>query len=146
MIIELKMHRKIYQKFLYYLSSFGVIVSVLVGFYDVIFGTIWEFMHLTFEVIEIALDHLVEIIFKTNLQQTQLIVFYILLSLGCVLLFLMWKALPYMCIGLCQNLKADWQELKMAVVEDWQAMSLMKRLLWVSGFLLVNYMASFLLF
>lgn len=140
------MHRKIYQKSLYYLSSFGVIASVLVGFYDVIFGSIWELLHLIFEVIEIALDHLIEGIFRTNLQQTQLIVFYILLAFAGVLIYALWKLLPYLCIGLCQNVKADWQELKMAVVEDWQGMSLMKRALWVSGFLLVNYLASFLLF
>ena len=140
------MHRKIYQKLLFHLSLFGGVVSVLVGFYDLIFGSIWEFLHLIFEVIEIILDHLIEVIFRTNLQQTQLIVFYILLSLGGVLVYFLCKAVPYMFSGLGNTLKTDWLELKMAVVEDWQAMSMMKRVLWLSGFLLVNYLASFMLF
>lgn len=140
------MQRKIYQKILFQLSLFGLVVSISVGFYDVIFGSIWEFLHLTFEVIEMALDQLIEHVFKTDLHQTQLIVFYILLSLGGVLIYLLWNVLPYVFAGLGQNLKSDWLELKTAVVEDWQAMSLAKRLLWVGGFLLVNYLATFLLF
>lgn len=140
------MHRKIYQKMLFHLSLFGLVASISVAFYDVIFGSIFEFLHLLFEVIEMALDQLIEHVFHTDLHQTQLIVFYILLFLGGILIYLLWIVLPYVFTGLGQNLKTDWLELKVAVVEDWQAMSLMKRVVWISGFLLVNYLASFLLF
>ena len=140
------MDRKIYQKLFFHLSVFGVVVSVLVGFYDVIFGSVFEFFHLIIEVVEIALDRLIEIIFHTNPRQAELIVFYILLTIGGVLIYLTWKASVQLCGGLCDTLKKDWVELKNTVIGDWQSMSVMNRLIWVSVFLLVNYLASFLLF
>lgn len=140
------MDRKIYQKLLFHLSVFGVVVSILLGFYDVIFGSAFEFLHLMVEVVEVALDRLIELVFHTNPRQTELIVFYILLSIGGVLVYLAWKALVQLCGGLCDTLKKDWVELKNSVIEDWRSMSAMNRLIWISMFLLVNYLASFLLF
>ena len=62
-------------------------MSILVGFYDVIFGYLMEFIHLLFEVVEISLDRLIEHFFETELHETQMIVFYILLVLGGFLIF-----------------------------------------------------------
>jgi hypothetical protein len=140
------MDRKIYQKLFFHLSVFGVVVSVLVGFYDVIFGSVFEFFHLMFEVVEIGLDRLIEMIFHTNPRQTELIVFYILLCVSGVLIYFTWKASVQLCGGLCDTLKRDWVELKTTITEDWQAMSITHQLIWVGVFLLVNYLASFLLF
>jgi hypothetical protein len=117
-----------------------------VGFYDVIFGSLWEFTHLILELIELVLDRLVEKIFGTDLQETQLIVFYIMLVIGGSLIYLVWKALALLLSGASQNLGKEWTELKTAITEDWQAMPMTNRVIWISMFLLVNYLASFLLF
>jgi hypothetical protein len=122
------------------------VASVLVGFYDVIFGSVFEFFHLIFEVVEIGLDRVIETIFHTNPRQTELTVFYIMLCVISVLIYLAWKASVQLCGGLCDTLKKDWVELKTTITEDWQAMSVMNRIIWVSAFLLINYLASFLLF
>jgi hypothetical protein len=140
------MHRQIYQKLLFHLSLFGITSSILVGFYDVILGSVFEFCHLIIEVVEIALDRLIEYIFHTDPRQTELIVFYILLSIGSVLIYWVWKLLVQILSGVGQNLKMDWTELKDTVIEDWQSLSMMNRIIWISAFLLVNYLASFLLF
>jgi hypothetical protein len=140
------MYTHIYRKFFFYLSSFGIAASILVGFYDVIFGSLWDFTHLILEFIEQILDNLVAHIFGTNLQATQLIVFYIMLAIGGALIYLVWKKLVEMSMSARQFLKKEWGELSSAVASDWRNMPMTNRVIWVSVFLLVNYLASFLVF
>lgn len=140
------MHRQIYQKFLFHLSLFGIAISILVGLYDVIFGFMGEFIHVILEVVEQILDDLVANIFGTGLQTTQMIVFYIMLIMGGVLIYLVWKVLVNLFRGVGQYLNNEWTDLRTATTSDWQGMSMTNRVLWVSVFLLVNYLASFLLF
>lgn len=54
---------------------------------------IFEFLHLVFETIEMLLDHLVEHLFHTDLRQTQIIVFYILVTLGSICSYFLWRGL-----------------------------------------------------
>ncbi len=140
------MHRQIYQKLLFHLSLFGITISILVGFYDLIFGSLWEFLHLIFEVIEMTLDRIIEHLFETDLRQTQLIVFYILLAIGAILIYLVWKVLVQLFMGVGRNLGNDWSDLREAIAGDWQGMSMINRVILITLFLLVNYLASFLLF
>jgi hypothetical protein len=140
------MHKQIYQKVIIHLSLLGVALSILVGYYDVIFGSLFEFCHTVYEIIEMGLDVLVEHTFGTNLRQTEIIVFYIMFSLSAVLIYLVWKALVDACSGTCQYLRDEWVEFKDAVIQDWQGMTMANRIIFVSVFLLVNYLASFLLF
>jgi hypothetical protein len=124
----------------------GVVASILVNFYDVIFGSVMEFLHLIFEIVEMGLDKVVEYIFETELQETQLIVFYMLLAIGGILIFLVWKVLVKMFGGVSQAVHKECSELKTELVTDWQGMSITNRVILVIVFLLVNYLASFLLF
>jgi hypothetical protein len=140
------MHRQTYQKFFYNLCLFGIAASILVGFYDVIFHFLLDMCHTIFEVVEMGLDKLIEQIFETDLRETQIIVFYIIFIIGGVLIYLVWKALVQMFSGTGQVLTNEWTELKEAVTQDWQGMSMTNRVILVSVFLLVNYLASFLLF
>lgn len=140
------MHSQTYQKFIFHLSVFGITISILVGFYDVIFGSLWEFIHIIFEIIELSLDRLVENIFDTELHETQLIVFYIMLVIAGTLIYLVWKVLVQVFSGVSQIFKQEWSELKDAITTDWQGMSMTNRVFVISLFLLINYLASFLLF
>jgi hypothetical protein len=139
-------NRRIYQKFIFHLSLFGIAISILVGFYDVVFGYIFETLHLMFEVVEMGLDKLIEHTFETDVHQTQLIVFYILLTLGSVLIYFLWKVLVQLLSGVGQHLSTGWSELKEAVTQDWQGMTMTNRVIFITVFLFVNYLASFLLF
>lgn len=140
------MHRQIYQKFTLHFSLFGVAISILVGFYDVILGYIWEIIHIVLEIIEITLDGLIEHSFETEVHETQVIVFYIMLAIGGVLIYFLWKALAHVFTGVGKNLKKDCSDLRLAITSDWHAMSFTGRIIFISVFLLVNYLASFLLF
>jgi hypothetical protein len=144
--VELPMHRHTYQKFFFNLSLFGIAASILVGFYDVIFHFLLDMCHTIFEVIEMGLDKLIEQIFETDLRETQIIVFYIICVIGGVLIYLAWKALVQLFSGTGQVLVNEWTELKEAVIQDWQEMTMTNRIFFISAFLLVNYLASFLLF
>lgn len=140
------MHTQVYRKCLFHLSLLGIIVSLLVGFYDIIFGYLWEGIHLVLEVIELGLDRLIEHTFHTELRETQLIVFYIMLGVGGILTYFTWKILVYFCKDFNQNFKDELIELKNAVVIDWQALSTVERLIYISLFISINYLLSFLLF
>jgi hypothetical protein len=140
------MHKQIYQKFLFYLSLLGVAASVLAGFYDVIFGSLFEFCHLIFEVVEMGLDRFIEHLFHTEKRETELIVFYILFVIIGFLIYLVWKILVQMTRRISHHFVNEWTELKTAVVSDWDAISMTNKIIFISVFLLVNYLASFLLF
>jgi hypothetical protein len=139
-------NRQIYQKFIFHLSLFGTAISLLVNFYDVIFGYLFESLHIVFEVVEMGLDKLIEHTFKTELHQTQLIVFYILLVAGSVLIYFLWKVLVELCSGTGAWLSSELTELKGAISQDWSGMTITHRVMYISIFILVNYLISFLLF
>jgi flagellar biosynthesis protein FlhB len=140
------MHKPIYQKFLFYVSLFGFVVSIVVGFYDVIFGYLFEFCHLLFEIIEMALDKLVEETFHTELHETQLIVFYILVVIGGFGIYFVWKALVLIVGSISHSFSQECLVLKEAISSDWEAMTIINKVVWVCVFLLINYLASFLFF
>ena len=140
------MHRSIYLKALFYLSEFGLVLSLLIGFYDVIFGTIGECIHVIIELVEMSFDKLIEHLFHTSPKQTEMIVFYILLVIGGFVIYGVWKALVVLCAAATENFLHGWSILIQAISTDWQALSMMNKILLVTAFLLVNYIGSFFLF
>lgn len=132
------MHKQIYLKFFYHFSIFGIALSVLTGFYDVIFHFVFESIHLFMELLEQMLDTVIEHSFHTELHETQLIVFYILLVFGGFMIFLLWKILAAACSKTGKQLNADWLELKTSATSDWQSLSTSQKMLGVSAFLGVN--------
>ena len=140
------MHRQTYQKVTFHLSILGIAFSILVGFSDVIFEHSIELFHILFEVIESGLDHFIEHVFETELRETQVIVFYVLLVLGGGSFYFVWKVLVRMVSGAELFMSNEWTELKDAVIEDWEELTIEKRIILISALLLFVYLASFLLF
>ena len=83
---------------------------------------------------------------SSDLRETQIIVFYLMLVIGGLLIYFTWKLLVHMFSGSGDYLKNEWIEFKAAVTYDWQGMTTANRVIFISVFLLVNYLASFLLF
>lgn len=80
---------------------------------DVVFGLLLELahllveaLHLLFELFEAALDHLVEHLFHTDTRQTQIIVFYLMVGMGLVASYFLWRALKRWLYGFKQSLHA----------------------------------------
>jgi hypothetical protein len=114
--------------------------------YDAILEHLIEGLHIFFELIESSLDKVVEYFFETEMRETQIIVFYIIIVICSFLIYFVWKGLVHLCKGFNQNLHSRWVELKAAATQDWQAMTMTNRIIFISAFLLINYLASFFLF
>ena len=73
----------------------GIVTLIILP--DVVFGLFFRLIHLLlalahmiFEFIEVTLDHLVEHIFETDVHQTQVIVFYLMMSIAFCGLYYLW--------------------------------------------------------
>jgi hypothetical protein len=140
------MHNQVYRKVFLHFSLIGIALSFLTGFYEDIFHLVLESIHLFMEMLEQILDNVIEHSLHTELHETQLIVFYILLAFGGVMLFFIWKLLVAGFKKSRQYLNQDWSELKMSAVSDWQNLSSTQKLIGISVFIGVNLVILSLVF
>ncbi|MGZ5013860.1 MAG: hypothetical protein ACXV7E_07550, partial [Methylobacter sp.] len=103
---------------------FGLLLSVL----HFLFEHLLEFSHLAFEFIESALDHLIEHLFHTDLHQTQVIVFYILLSVIFYGIYTVGKRLPSFYKRCKNSLTVYVSRKKSSLLYYWQEQSLVNKI------------------
>jgi hypothetical protein len=96
-------------------ASYVVGIAGILIMPDAIFGLLLELLHnlvelghLLFELFEAALDHAVEHIFHTDTHETQIIVFYVMLSMALGVAHYLWWAMPRFFRTLKENLLATW--------------------------------------
>jgi len=113
----------------------SILIVIFIAIPDVIFGLLIEFGHLLvefshalFEVIETALDHLIEHFFHTDLHQTQIIVFYIIVSVALYIFYRLYRALPRIFLYVKDYLIAAWEQEKTSSSIWWQGQSLFKKI------------------
>ena len=140
------MHTQVYRKALLHLSIIGIVVSILAAFYDVIFHFVLEGLHLAFEMVESMLDKLVEHSFETDLHETQLIVFYMLLFIGVILGFVLWKVLKAGFSHTLSSVGNEWADFKNSVASDWALLSAVEKALSIVLFIFLNWLISFFFF
>lgn len=82
-----------------------LVFGILIIFPDVILSSILECLHLAvelahllFEVVELSLDHIIEHLFETDLHETQVIVFYIMMILCAIVAYGLWLVTKRVCI------------------------------------------------
>lgn len=116
-----------------------IAVITMITMPDVVFGLLLEFthflfelllhiLHLSFEFIEINLDHLVEHLFSTDLHQTQVIVFYVILSFLVYGFYRLWRAVPPFCRRCKQNLFTAYAFKKASLLFFWREQSLFNKI------------------
>jgi hypothetical protein len=116
-----------------------VAVIIALAIPDVVFGLLLEFahfllelflhiLHLSFEFIELSLDHLVEHFFETDLHQTQVIVFYVILSFAIYGLYLLWGKAPPFYRRFKQNLFTAYAFKKASWLFFWREQSLVNKI------------------
>ncbi len=130
----------------------AAILSILV-FPDVLFGLFFEllhlcleFAHILFEFVESTLDHVIEHLFETDLHATQVIVFYIILSLLFFGIVGLWRAVRNACIRVKHNLLTFWNWEKSTCSIYWLGLTAVQK---ISLYLILGtglYLASFFLF
>ncbi len=115
------------------LSRF-VLFGMAVTLYDVILHTLLVFLHLAFEWFELGLEELIEHLFHTTRQQSQIIVFYLLwLMLLCVLYYL-WRVLPSLYNRIKTQLLSVGLEYQAYINNCWREQSSTQKVKWITSF------------
>ncbi|MEQ1637986.1 MAG: hypothetical protein ABL903_14985 [Methylococcales bacterium] len=92
-----------------------VFVGVLLGLLHLLL----ELFHILFEFVEITLDGVVEHLFHTDTHQTQVIVFYIICSIGLLLLYRLKLALPRYYKRLQNSMQLSLAQAKTRLAQYW---------------------------
>jgi hypothetical protein len=120
--------------------AFSLILTAIItviALSDAAFHLLLELMHVSFELFEQALDLIVEHTFHTDRHETQIIVFYIMLSMagyGLYKLYKLLRTLPRRCRECGESLTAGWLLLKQAISAYWQDLPPAGKARWLMGF------------
>lgn len=121
-------------------------VSLLIELFHFILELLLELAHLMFEWAEVTLDHIIELLFDTDLHDTQIIVFYILLSIICYGIYRLCRVVPGMFLRMQSYLIALWEFNKIRAYLYWRGLPLIEQLKLVAifaigiiGFIFLNF-------
>lgn len=123
------------RKILLQVASIGIVLTQ----YDAILHSIVLFLHYVFEWVELALEEFIEHLFHTNRQQTQVIVFYLLVFLGMGLLYRVWLTVPNLYGRLKSWLMDIGLQWKLLLANYWLSSSLTQKAKWLATFVLSLY-------
>lgn len=144
-----------YRKILYGLALIGIIIIMIMP--DVVIGLLFELVHfffellfhiadISFEWIESTLDTLVEQLFHTELHQTQVIVFYLLIGMVLYIAYRLWRMLLNLFYRLNNTMQTVWARQKNSASMYWQELSLINKIKLLAVFAGIIYLASLLFF
>lgn len=121
-----------------------ILISIVITMYDVMLDSLFSIVHIAFEWFELALEELIEHIFHTNRQQSQIIVFYLLMSLAFYGLYRLWRAVPGLYSRFKEQLFVSISQYKLYLTRYWRGQSSIQRIKWVTSFTLsVSCLAFF---
>jgi glucan phosphoethanolaminetransferase (alkaline phosphatase superfamily) len=123
------MSSKSYRKAIYLFFFVGIFITIFLPdavfrLFLGIFHIILALAHIFFEFVEVNLDGLVEHIFETDVHQTQVIVFYLMLSIAFCGLYYLWYQLPCAYHKSKENMLALWLEQKAFASLFWRDLTL----------------------
>lgn len=121
----------------------GYIFELLVEFFHLFLELFIEFLDVCFEWIESTLDHLVEHLFETDLHDTQIIVFYILMTMLAFVLYRLSLFLPKIVKRIYQHILASFTRQKIRLLIFWEEQSLLGKIKYISLSLGVLYIWIF---
>jgi len=94
-------------------------LGLLVDLGHHLFEMFLHMLHLAFELIEMELDHVIEHHFETGLHETQVIVFYMLITLGLVALYFFGRMASSAFVRLRKRLLLYWSRKKSSCLYFW---------------------------
>jgi len=139
-----------YRKILLYgLALIGIVIIMTMP--DVVMGLLFELVHLFFELLFIAfewvestLDKLIEHLFHTELHQTQIIVFYLIVGIALLPLYYLWRMLLRLFFRLKETLLEEWALNKIRAILYWQDLTLIDKIKLMVITAGAIYLASFI--
>jgi len=149
-----------YQKFFYGLLLLGLVVMITIPdvvidlstqLFHLVFELIYEMADVIFEAVETMLDKVVEYLFNTELHDTQIIVYYIIVSilayplfrLGRIILRLLFQLIAIIPVQYA-HYKNQWLLLRQDAIYYWQQLPFIIKLKWILIACSALYLASFL--
>jgi hypothetical protein len=127
------------------LISLLILFSVLIpDFILWLFHSLYVLGHTLFELLEETLDIIIETLFGTGLHETQIIVFYILMTLAFLALYKLIRVMPRWYRNITQSLVDFYAIQKEAVFTGWQQLSLFGKIKWITLFMAGLYGLSLL--
>jgi len=134
-------------------EHFDLIIAAIIvlplALYDVTFDLflsllhlLFEMLHIAFEWLELGIEHTVEHFFHTSRHGSQIVTFYILLLLGCGMLFWLSRCLPRFYAALKQLVQQAWLRRKTELQIYWLSLTLPYKLRLFSTVLGVVYLAT----
>jgi hypothetical protein len=73
-----------------------LLIGIVITMYDVMLHSLFSIVHIAFEWFELALEELIEHIFHTNRQQSQIIVFYLIWLIALYGIYQLWRAARFL--------------------------------------------------
>jgi len=119
-------HRKILIPF--------ILIGIVITLYDVMLHSLFLIVHIAFEWLELALEELIEHVFHTNRQQSQIIVFYLLWLIALYGLYRLWRALPGFYSRSKEQLLAAGLQYKSYLADYWREQSSIRKIQWLATF------------
>ena len=149
-----------YQKIVYGLALLGIVVMVTIPdvvieltteLFHLVFELIFEVADVTFESVETLLDNVIEHLLHTELHDTQIIVYYVIVSLLAypiyrlvrIVLGLLFRLFVFIPLKYA-DYKTQWLLLRQDISYYWQKLAFISKLKWVLIATATLYLASFL--
>ncbi len=138
-----------YQKIFRGLAALGILIILLLPHLvfeliaeglHILLELIVELGHIIFEWVEISLDTVIELLFETELHDTQIIVFYIIMSAVCFALYRLCLRIPRF-LRLCYTqLTAFFLRQKNRLTLHWQSLTLINKIKLVTITVIISFL------
>lgn len=149
--MRLPIHRKFITRFA--LVCFAIVIlfpdvfiDLFIEFVHFLFDSLSELLHIVFELIESTLDKIVEHLFHTDLETTQVIVFYLMLISGIYIGYRLLRLLPPFCKQCTQNLLNTCSLYKIRITAYWHSLTVAEKFKLVGIFVLGLYLITLVSF
>jgi hypothetical protein len=127
------------------------LIALSIAMYDMVIDIVLNILHLLFELLhilfewfELSLEHAVEHMFHTTRHGSQIITFYILLLIGSLLLYGLWRMTPRLYRRFIEFLAVAWERRKTACWIYWLSLPLMNKVKLVSTATSVFFVTAYL--
>ena len=104
---------------------------------------LFEIIHNLYEVFELAIEHAVEHMFHTDRHGSQVITFYILVTIASFLFYRLWRITPRLCRAIRQWFLTAWVRRSTQLQLYWQSLTLLHKIALALTGIAVGYVASF---
>jgi hypothetical protein len=124
----------------------GEIINLLIELLHIIWELLVELLHFLFESLEISLDTAIELLFETDLHSTQIIVFYIIMSVLSYIAYRLARRIPNVYRYFSRQFKIAWMHKKMCIQQYWYNLTWLDKLKVVAMVIGAIYIMIFMSF